>query len=101
VLGCAAALLHPVAFAEPFGLSVVESMMCGTPVIAFERGSMGEIVDPGRTGFLVSTTDEAAALVDAAAALDRAGCRAVAVERFSAARMVDDYMRVYDQVLAG
>ena len=101
VLGSAAALLHPVAFAEPFGLSVVEAMMCGTPVIAFERGSMGEIVDPGRTGFLVSTTDEAAVLVDAAAALDRAACRAVAVERFSAARMVDDYMRVYDQMLAG
>ncbi len=101
VLGSAAALLHPIAFAEPFGLSVVESMMCGTPVIAFERGSMGEIVDSGRTGFLVSTVAEAASVVDAAAALDRAGCRAVAVERFSAARMVDDYMRVYDQVLGG
>ena len=60
VLGSAAALLHPVAFAEPFGLSVVESMMCGTPVIAFERGSMREIVDPGRTGFLVSNVAEAA-----------------------------------------
>ena len=56
----AAALLHPIAFAEPFGLSVVESMMCGTPVIAFERGSMPEIVDDGLTGFLVSNAAEAA-----------------------------------------
>ena len=99
VLGSAAALLHPVAFAEPFGLSVVESMMCGTPVIAFERGSMSEVVDPGLSGFLVSTPAEAVAVVGAAAALDRAACRAVAVERFSAARMVDDYLGVYEQIL--
>jgi glycosyltransferase involved in cell wall biosynthesis len=99
VLGSAAALLHPVAFAEPFGLSVIESMMCGTPVIAFERGSMTEVVDPGLTGFLVSTAAEAVGVVGAAAALDRTACRAVAVERFSAARMVDDYLDVYEQVL--
>jgi glycosyltransferase involved in cell wall biosynthesis len=99
VLGSAAALLHPVAFAEPFGLSVIESMMCGTPVIAFERGSMTEVVDPGLTGFLVSTAAEAVAVVGDAAALDRTACRAVAVERFSAARMVDDYLDVYEQVL--
>ena len=74
--------------------------MCGTPVIAFERGSMSEIVDPGQTGYLVSNADEAANLVDAAAALDRAACRAVALERFSAGRMVDDYLRVYEDVLA-
>ncbi len=100
VLGGAAALLHPISFAEPFGLSVVESMMCGTPVIAFERGSMRELVDPGRTGFLVTNAVEAAKVVDAAAALDRAACRAVALERFSVGRMVDDYLRVYDDVLA-
>jgi glycosyltransferase involved in cell wall biosynthesis len=100
VLGAAAALLHPVAFAEPFGLSVVESMMCGTPVIAFERGSMGEIVDPGQTGYLVQNVSEAVEVVDAAIALDRSACRAVALERFSAGRMVDDYLRVYDAVLA-
>ena len=100
VLGSSAALLHPVAFAEPFGLSVVESMMCGTPVIAFERGSMSEVVDPGQTGYLVTNAAEAANVVEAAAALDRAACRAVALERFSAGRMVDDYLRVYDDVLA-
>ena len=101
VLGSAAALLHPVAFAEPFGLSVVESMMCGTPVIAFERGSMPEIVDAGQTGYLVSDVAEAVAVVDAAAGIDRAACRGVALERFSATRMVDDYRRVYDAVIAG
>ncbi len=99
--GSAAALLHPVAFAEPFGLSVVESMMCGTPVIAFERGSMPEIVDAGQTGYLVSDVAEAVAVVDAAAGIDRAACRGVALERFSATRMVDDYRRVYDAVIAG
>ena len=101
MLGSAAALLHPIAFAEPFGLSVVESMMCGTPVIAFERGSMPEIVDDGLTGFLVSDVAEAVAVVDAAAGIDRAACRGVALERFSADRMVDDYLRVYDAVIAG
>jgi glycosyltransferase involved in cell wall biosynthesis len=101
ILGSSAALLHPVAFAEPFGLSVVESMMCGTPVIAFERGSMREIVDPGHTGYLVSNVAEAVAVVDAAAGLDRATCRAIALERFSATRMVDDYLRVYGSALAG
>jgi glycosyltransferase involved in cell wall biosynthesis len=100
VLGSSAALLHPVAFAEPFGLSVVESMMCGTPVIAFERGSMSEIIEPGRTGYLVANSAEAAGVVDAAATIDRTACRAAAVERFSASRMVDDYVRVYEQVLA-
>ena len=100
VLGGAAALLHPVFFAEPFGLSVVESMTCGTPVVAYERGSMPEIVDVGETGYLVANVDEAVEVVERAVGLDRAVCRQVAERRFSAARMVDDYMRVYDDVLA-
>ncbi|MDP9283566.1 MAG: glycosyltransferase family 4 protein [Actinomycetota bacterium] len=101
VLGGSAVLLHPVAFAEPFGLSVVESMMCGTPVVAYARGSMSEIVDEGSTGYLVADVEEATAAVDRAAALDRAACRQVAERRFSAARMVDDYLRVYHEVLEG
>ena len=100
VLGGSAALLHPVAFAEPFGLSVVESMMCGTPVLAYERGSMPEIVDSGSTGYLVANVQEAVDAVERTAALDRAACRQVAEQRFSAARMVDDYLRVYHDVLA-
>jgi glycosyltransferase involved in cell wall biosynthesis len=99
VLGGAAALLHPIAFDEPFGLSVVESMICGTPVIAYPRGSMAEIVDEGVTGFLVGGVAQAVAAVEQAAALDRGGCRARASARFSAERMVDDYLRVYEQVL--
>lgn len=100
VLGSASALLHPIAFAEPFGLSVVEAMMCGTPTIAFNRGSMPELIDHGITGFLASGADEAAGMVDAAATLDRTTCRRVAEERFSASRMVDDYVAVYGEVIA-
>jgi glycosyltransferase involved in cell wall biosynthesis len=99
VLGGAAALLHPIAFAEPFGLSVVESMICGTPVVAFRRGSMEEVVDEGVTGYLVETVAEAVRAVAGATSLDRAACRARAALRFSAERMVDDYLRVYEQVL--
>ena len=98
VLAEAAALLHPIAFDEPFGLSVVEAMICGTPVVAYDRGSMSEIVDEGSTGFLVANAAQAVGAVEQAAALDRAACRQVAVRRFSAARMVDDYLRVYDVV---
>jgi glycosyltransferase involved in cell wall biosynthesis len=100
LLGGAAALLHPVEFAEPFGLSVVESMTCGTPVLAFSRGSMPEVVDEGVTGRLVDDLAEAVGAVDETIALDRAACRARALERFSASRMVDDYVRVYAQLLA-
>jgi glycosyltransferase involved in cell wall biosynthesis len=101
VLGGALALLHPIEFAEPFGLSVVESMACGTPVIAYARGSMPEVVDDGVTGFLVDGPAAAAAAVPRVAALDRLGCRSVAERRFSSVRMVDDYLRVYAQLLRG
>jgi glycosyltransferase involved in cell wall biosynthesis len=99
VLGSAAALLHPIAFAEPFGLSVVEAMACGTPVIAYPRGSMREIIDPGVTGLLVDDVEAAAAAVERATRLDRVAIRAVAERRFSAGRMVDDYLAVYERVL--
>ncbi len=95
ILGSAAALLHPIAFAEPFGLSVVEAMAAGTPVIAFPRGSMPEVVDEAVTGFLVPDVAAAAAAIEPAAALDRAEIRRVAERRFSADRMVDDYLALY------
>jgi glycosyltransferase involved in cell wall biosynthesis len=99
VLGSAHALLHPIAFDEPFGLSVVEALACGTPVIAYRRGSMPEIIDPGRTGYLVDGIDEAVTAVDRIADLDRANCRTSAARRFSADRMVRDYVAVYEQIL--
>lgn len=100
VLGSAAALLHPIAFNEPFGLSVVEAMACGTPVIAYPRGSMRELIDPGVTGFLADGIESAAAAVERAAVLDRGAIREVAARRFGARRMVDDYLAVYERVLA-
>jgi glycosyltransferase involved in cell wall biosynthesis len=99
VLGAATALLHPIHFDEPFGLSVVEAMACGTPVIAYRRGSMAEVIDEGVTGYLARDVGSAAAAVPAAAALDRAAVRARAAARFSADRMVEDYLRVYEALL--
>jgi glycosyltransferase involved in cell wall biosynthesis len=101
VLGAAAALLHPIAFAEPFGLSVVEAMACGTPVITYPLGSMPEIIEPGVTGFLTSGVEAAAAAVESAASLDRKAIRRVAERRFGAERMVDDYLALYAGLLAG
>jgi glycosyltransferase involved in cell wall biosynthesis len=101
ILGGARALLHPIAFDEPFGLSVVESMACGTPVIAFRRGSMAEVVDPGVTGFLVDTVDEAVSAVSRVDTIDRAGCRAQAEHRFGADRMVSGYLGVYRDLIRG
>jgi len=101
LLGASAALLHPIAFPEPFGLAVVEAMACGTPVVAFARGSMPEIVDQGVTGFLVDDVAGAVEAIGPAAGLDRQRVRAVAAERFGVDRMVDDYLAVYDRVLGG
>ena len=98
ILGRSAALLHPIHFDEPFGLSVVESMACGTPVVAYSRGSMPEVVDEGVTGRLVKTVQEAAAAVDTIDTIDRGACRARARERFSAERMVADYLAIYREI---
>jgi glycosyltransferase involved in cell wall biosynthesis len=95
LLGGARALLHLIGFDEPFGFSVVESMACGTPVIAFRRGSMPELIEHGITGFLVEDVEAAAAAVGQVAALDRATIRDRAVTRFGAARMVDAYLDAY------
>jgi glycosyltransferase involved in cell wall biosynthesis len=98
ILGASAALLHPIAFDEPFGLSVIESMACGTPVVAYRRGSMPEVVDEGVTGFLVHNAEQASAAVARITAIDRADCRTRARQRFSVHRMVTDYLHVYDRI---
>jgi glycosyltransferase involved in cell wall biosynthesis len=99
-LGGAAALLHLIGFDEPFGLSVVEAMACGTPVIAFERGSMPELIIDGATGFLVADIASAAEAIPRISRLDRRTVRSVAVERFSCDRMVDEYVAVYHRAIA-
>ncbi len=103
LLGGATALLHLVNFAEPFGLSMIEAMACGTPVIATRRGSVPEIVADGRTGFVVEPGDlpAAAAAIDRAVALDRTSIRDHVARHFSRERMVDDYIRIYADILSG
>jgi glycosyltransferase involved in cell wall biosynthesis len=99
VLGGAHALLHLIGFDEPFGFSVVEAMACGTPVIAFRRGSMSELIDDGVTGFLVDGVDDAAASVALAGSLDRTEIRKQTVARFGRDRMADEYLAAYAQLL--
>jgi glycosyltransferase involved in cell wall biosynthesis len=100
ILGSAAVLVHPIHFDEPFGLSVVEAMSCGTPVVAYPRGSMREVIEVGVTGYLATDVESAAIAVEQAAALDRSVVRARAAARFGVDRMVDDYLEVYQTVLA-
>ncbi len=99
-LGDAIALLHLIDFDEPFGLSVVEAMACGTPVIAFDRGSMSEIIDNGATGFIVADVASAAEAIGCIDQLDRQTIRDVAVRCFSSNRMVDQYVAVYRYAIA-
>jgi glycosyltransferase involved in cell wall biosynthesis len=100
-LGTAYALLHLVNFEEPFGLSVVEAMACGTPVIAMRRGSMPEIVDHGLSGFLVDDLDEAIAAIAQIGTIDRRLARKAVEQRFSVERMAKEYLELYRRVLPG
>lgn len=99
VLGSAAALLHPIHFDEPFGLSVVEAMACGTPVVAYRRGAMDEVVDDGVTGRLVDDIDSAVSAVEQVVRFDRRAVHARAAARFAVSRMVNDYLAAYESVL--
>ncbi|PWK77792.1 glycosyltransferase involved in cell wall biosynthesis [Mucilaginibacter oryzae] len=99
LLGRASALLHPINFNEPFGLSVAEAMLCGTPVIAFNRGSMPELIRDGQTGFLVNTVDEAVNAVARLAQICRADCYGWANSQFSSGKMVADYWELYKRIL--
>ena len=98
-LGQASALLLPVDWPEPFGLSMIEAMACGTPVLAFRCGSVPEIIDPGVTGHIVRTMDEAIRMLPQVLALDRRAVRQRFELRFSATRMAKDYVQVYRSLL--
>lgn len=98
-LGGARALLHLINFDEPFGLSVIEAMTCGTPVIAARRGSMPELIEHGVNGFLVDSHAEAVAAIDRAADIDRAAVRRTVAERFTVERMADRYVALYREIL--
>jgi glycosyltransferase involved in cell wall biosynthesis len=99
VLGSATGLVHPVTFAEPFGLSVVEAFACGTPVVAYPKGALVELVRPGINGFLAGDADEAVSALGNLGTIERAACRRDAETRFSAERMAADYLAVYKHIL--
>jgi glycosyltransferase involved in cell wall biosynthesis len=99
-LGDAQALLFPVDWPEPFGLSMIESMACGTPVLAFRCGSVAEIVEDGITGAIVETMEEAIAALPRVIALDRKKVRQRFEQRFFATRMAKDYVGIYRSLLA-
>jgi glycosyltransferase involved in cell wall biosynthesis len=98
-VGNARALLFPIDWPEPFGLSMIEAMACGTPILAMRCGSVPEIVDPGITGMIVDTMDEAVSALPQVMALDRPAIRRRFEERFSATRMAKDYLQVYRSLL--
>jgi glycosyltransferase involved in cell wall biosynthesis len=99
LLGGSRALLHLINFEEPFGLSVIEALACGTPVIACNRGSMRELIDHGVTGFLVDDVDGAVDAIARIGELDRAACRASVAKRFTVDRMADRYLSLYRTLL--
>lgn len=99
LLGGAFALLHPISFAEPFGLSVVEAQACGTPVVAFKQGSMPEVIKEGITGYLVSDVAGAVSKIDSISKLNRADCRQWVENHFSQKRMVEEYIKAYHKIL--
>lgn len=97
-LGGARALLHLINFDEPFGLSVIEAMACGTPVIATRRGSMAEIIEHGVNGFLVDDMAGAVAAIERAGEIDRCGVRETVARRFTVERMADAYLALYRRI---
>jgi glycosyltransferase involved in cell wall biosynthesis len=99
-LGQAKALLFPIDWPEPFGLVMIEALACGTPVIAFDGGSVPEVIDDGVTGFIVDTIDQAVDATRKVELLDRRACRAVFERRFSVTRMAADYLQLYQTLVA-
>ena len=100
LLGGAQALLFPIDWPEPFGMVVIEALACGTPVIAWNHGSVPELIDPGVTGWIVDSVDEAVTALRQIGGIDRRACRSVFEARFTAERMARDYVAIY-QTLVG
>src|SRR5206468_11188423 len=98
-LGKAHALRFPIDWPAPFGLVMIEAMACGTPVIAYDRGSVPEVMENGVTGFVVRELDQAVEATRRVRDLSRAGCRQVFDKRFTAGRMADDYVDVYERMV--
>lgn len=99
LLGKAFGFIHSINFNEPFGLSVVEAGACGTPVVAFNKGSMPELIADGENGFLVDDVSAAAVAIDRLKTISRDRCRALVAERFSQDQMVENYLAVYRQII--
>lgn len=99
ILGNALGFIYAIDWPEPFGLGMIEAMACGTPVIAFNCGSVPEVVDEGKTGFIVNSIDEAVKAVKKLPEIDRTECRRIFEKRFSAKRMVDDYLKIYSSLI--
>jgi glycosyltransferase involved in cell wall biosynthesis len=97
-LGNAAALLFPIVWREPFGLVMIEAMACGTPVIAFDNGSVPEVLEDGVTGFIVHNDEEAAEAVGRLGTLDRRRIRAEFDRRFTAHHMAQNYLKIYSRL---
>jgi glycosyltransferase involved in cell wall biosynthesis len=97
-LGKAYALLFPIDWPEPFGLVMIEAMACGTPVIAYDRGSVPEVMENGVTGFVVSEIDQAVEAIRRVHDLNRLGCREVFDKRFTVTRMANDYMTLFERI---
>ena len=98
-LGQAYALLFAIEWPEPFGLVMIEALACGTPVIAYGRGSVPEVREDGVTGWIVAGHDEAVQAIAHVSTLSRTRCRQTFEERFSATQMTQDYVRIYQQLL--
>jgi glycosyltransferase involved in cell wall biosynthesis len=99
-LGNAYALLFPIDWPEPFGLVMIEAMACGTPVIAYRGGAVGELVEAGQTGFIVESLKDAVEAVRRVAQLSRKRCREVFEQRFTAKRMAHDYVQQFERLFA-
>lgn len=99
-LGNAIALLFPIDWAEPFGLVMIESMACGTPVIAYKMGSVPEIITEGVSGSIVNSIEEAVSAVDKINTISRKGCRSEFEQRFTVGTMASNYIRLYETLIA-